>query len=281
MLDKNRLFALSELELGGNVMDDAQFIVLASRVEDFIDGFPEKEAEIKIYLREKNYEALVQGLSATRNTLLEIYAMRLAGECLRQIDRIKEATAGAEHTRIEEDLLILMKNISMLSIDIQMEKLQEEKEAGAAADASPDQPDQPAPAPPPPPLPPPRPPRTGPANILAVDDSAFFLHSLKTHLKGSPYKLTCVNSGADALGFLGKNHADLFILDIDMPQMNGYELAENIRKAGHTAPIIFLTSNAHRISVIKAGQAGASDFILKPIDRAMLLQRINKNIGGS
>ena len=112
--------------------------------------------------------------------------------------------------------------------------------------------------------------------ILAVDDADIVLHVLNAFLRGSPYKLTSAASGETALNFLQKYRPDLFILDIEMPDMDGYELAQKIRANGHTAPIIFLTGNSTEESIIKALQVGAADFIAKPISKAKLLERIAK-----
>ena len=115
-------------------------------------------------------------------------------------------------------------------------------------------------------------------SILAVDDTEFFLNTLKTILQDTPYRLTCITSGRVALNFLQKNRPDLFILDIDMPEMNGYELARKIRECGHQAPIIFLTGSSTRDSVEKALEVGAADFIIKQIRKMQILDRINKFI---
>ncbi|MDR0516439.1 MAG: response regulator [Fibromonadaceae bacterium] len=115
-------------------------------------------------------------------------------------------------------------------------------------------------------------------NILAVDDAELILHVLRTFLKDTEYKLTCTTSSKIALNFLQKSKPDLFILDIDMPEMNGYELAMKIRDCGQQAPIIFLTGNTSQESVEKALMVGASDFIAKPISKTRLLERIAKFI---
>ncbi len=109
--------------------------------------------------------------------------------------------------------------------------------------------------------------------ILAVDDSDIILHVLTAFLRGQ-YKLTSTDSGKIALTLLKKLRPDLFILDIDMPEMSGFELALKIRASGQTAPIIFLTGNSTEESIIKALQVGASDFIAKPICKEKLLERI-------
>jgi DNA-binding response OmpR family regulator len=112
--------------------------------------------------------------------------------------------------------------------------------------------------------------------ILAVDDVSMFLQTLKMHLQDSPYKLVCVSSGEDALKFIDKKTPDLFILDWEMPKMNGYQLATLIKARGETAPIIFLTGNSDKESVVKALSIGAADFIIKPINKEQVLDRISK-----
>lgn len=112
--------------------------------------------------------------------------------------------------------------------------------------------------------------------ILAVDDASFLLQTLKMHLSETPYKLVCVTSGADALRFVEKRVPDLYILDVEMPEMDGYELALELMERGKSAPIIFLTGNSDKESVAKALSVGASDFIIKPINKEQVLSRISK-----
>jgi CheY-like chemotaxis protein len=116
-------------------------------------------------------------------------------------------------------------------------------------------------------------------NILAVDDTAFFLTLLKNSLQDTDYKLTCVISGKDALKYLEKHQPDLFLLDIEMPEMNGYELAAKIKETKCKAPIIFLTGNTEGEYSTNAVKAGAVDFIVKPMDKKNLIEKIKKYIG--
>ena len=97
-------------------------------------------------------------------------------------------------------------------------------------------------------------------------------------IQNTPFKITCVNSGEAALHYLETHQPDLFILDIEMPEMNGYELAEKIRERGQKAPIIFLTGNFSVAYVKRAVEAGAADFITKPINKNHVLNRIKKHI---
>ncbi|MCL2068802.1 MAG: response regulator [Oscillospiraceae bacterium] len=114
--------------------------------------------------------------------------------------------------------------------------------------------------------------------ILAVDDVSVFLKSLTMQLKNHPYDLMCTSSAKFALRYLQANRPDLFILDIEMPDINGFELAEKIRELGHTAPIIFLTGESHKDSIVKALQIGVADYILKPFHKEQLLEKIEKHI---
>jgi CheY-like chemotaxis protein len=78
--------------------------------------------------------------------------------------------------------------------------------------------------------------------------------------------------------YLEKHHPDLFLLDIEMPEMNGYELAARIRKNGEKAKIVFLTGNAKKENVMKAVEAGAADFIVKPVSKEGVLAKITMYI---
>ncbi|MDR0320364.1 MAG: response regulator [Treponema sp.] len=113
-------------------------------------------------------------------------------------------------------------------------------------------------------------------SILAVDDTPLSLNLLKVALQTTEYKITCVNSGRLALRFIKRNNPDLFLLDIEMPEMDGYELAKKIKESGQIAPVIFLTASATKGCVKKAAEAGAVDYIVKPIDSRKLLAKIKK-----
>ena len=114
--------------------------------------------------------------------------------------------------------------------------------------------------------------------ILAVDNAMMFLSTLKRLLEGEPYELCCETSGENALKFLESNRPDLILLDIEMPDMDGYELAQKIKRIGQTAPILFITANSDKEYVDKAKQAGASGLLVKPLRRAQLMEKIKEFI---
>jgi len=205
---------------------------------------------------EKDFFSFSGCLSDIRDMLILIRADELAEECLKLINGL----STIKYEKVEARMTFLLSVLTMLSIDIQMAVYKDEEDGEPllcdAADLQ----------------------EGWKKRILAVDDNAFFLDTLKHALQETDYKLTCVNSGITALRFLQNNSPDLFILDIDMPEMNGYELAQKIRAYGKKAPIIFLTGNATQEYVIKAINAGAADFIVKPITQKHVIERIDKSL---
>lgn len=112
-------------------------------------------------------------------------------------------------------------------------------------------------------------------SIVAVDDSRIVLQSLEGILSGS-YEFRGFTKAERALAYVGMYPPSLIILDIDMPEMNGYELLEKIMEKQELrgTPSIFLTSNNLKDNVIKAAAYGADDYVLKPVDREVLIGKI-------
>ncbi len=112
--------------------------------------------------------------------------------------------------------------------------------------------------------------------IVAVDDSGIILKML-TKVLGEKYDLHAFSGGKRALQFLKDRTPDLIILDIDMPEINGYEMLKMIKEREHlqNVPVIFLTSNGDKSHVIKAVAGGAKDYVVKPIDEEILLEKVH------
>ena len=111
--------------------------------------------------------------------------------------------------------------------------------------------------------------------VLAVDDMPEILSFVNNAIKDN-YKVIPVPSGRAALAALKAHTPDLFILDIEMPEMDGFELAAAIRTMPEHAktPIIFLTGNSNRSYITKAMQVGADEFIIKPASHGYLLAKV-------
>ncbi|MCL2049577.1 MAG: response regulator [Defluviitaleaceae bacterium] len=111
--------------------------------------------------------------------------------------------------------------------------------------------------------------------ILAVDDRPEILTTVNAALQNH-FKTLCAPSGKVALKVIEKQDIKLFILDIEMPEMNGFELTEKIRKMENhkDTPILFLTANSSRERIQRAIQLGISDFIVKPAYSETLLSKV-------
>ena len=278
MTIREQLLGISELNINKKLinMNDNQLDEYIRKLKSFAENFPAKEANLKNAFEKKDYDSFSEGFASLRDMLMYIQADDLAAECLKLIDEL----VVAKYEKVEAHMTYLLSLLTMLSIDIQMAVYKDEYSQQSSSSATQSQvPETSAqeqhrtenrsealqcPA------------KEG--NILAVDDNAFFLDILKKALQNTGYRLTCVNSGIAALKFLEIHTPDLFILDIEMPEMDGYELARKIRACGKNAPILFLTGNATIEYVAKSIKAGAADFIVKPITQKQVLERIAKFI---
>jgi len=111
--------------------------------------------------------------------------------------------------------------------------------------------------------------------ILAVDDMPEILSFVNNALKNN-YKILAAPSAKAALKIMETQKPDLFILDIDMPEMDGFELATRIRQSPDhaTTPIIFLTGNSSREHITTATMVGGNEFIVKPATHEYLLTKV-------
>ena len=120
------------------------------------------------------------------------------------------------------------------------------------------------------------------SQIVAVDDSPIILRMIE-RMMGDFYELHLFSSGARALQYLKDKDRtpDLIILDIEMPEMDGYDVLEQINKVEHlkNVPVIFLTSNNNRDHVLKAVADGAKDYVIKPVEEVVLLNKIHTLLG--
>ena len=221
-----------------------------------VDNYPLLEENARNALTSRNFDELTVQLAEICDMLSQINAEEMGRECISQLETVKNSDAPFKD--LENYVVEFLKTVSALSIDLQLVVYQDGEGPGSLSEIGSAV--------------------AGKNTILAVDDRHFFLSSIKTMLQNTGYKATCINSGAAALNFLKNNRPGLFILDIEMPEMDGYELADRIREAGHTSPIIFLTGNSKKENVVKALKAGAADFLVKPVTKSHLLERIGKYI---
>lgn len=119
-----------------------------------------------------------------------------------------------------------------------------------------------------------------PPAILIVDDNPQNLQVLGKILMGNNYKIEFATSGEAALDWLTTNQFDLILLDINMPGMDGFEVCRKIRSnpAMNNVPVIFLSADTDRESILKGFETGAQDYITKPFDSRELLSRVRTHL---
>lgn len=110
--------------------------------------------------------------------------------------------------------------------------------------------------------------------ILLVDDETMMLDLLTLYISPAGYSCVKKESAIDALKYLESNSVDLILLDIMMPEMDGWEACQEIRKHWDT-PIIMLTALEEKSDIVKGLQIGADDYVSKPFDEEELLARID------
>lgn len=111
------------------------------------------------------------------------------------------------------------------------------------------------------------------ARILIVDDDKNICQLLKLYLSREGFDLIFAHDGSNALDALGSNDIDLIILDIMLPQINGWEVCELIRKES-TIPVIMLTARNLVEDKIQGFDIGADDYIVKPFDPKEVVARV-------
>lgn len=111
-------------------------------------------------------------------------------------------------------------------------------------------------------------------NILLVEDDLSLGYLLSEYLGMKGFSLTWVKSGNEALKLINSDIFDLAILDVMMPDIDGFELAKRIKNQFTTLPFMFLTARSMKIDVLKGFSIGAVDYIKKPIDEEELVARI-------
>jgi len=113
-------------------------------------------------------------------------------------------------------------------------------------------------------------------NILLLEDDELFSLSLIDYLEEfSEVNITHASNSNTMLELIYENRYDLYLLDINLPDINGLDLLKEIRNATDETPTIFLTSYKDKETLTKGFENGADDFLTKPFDMDELILRIN------
>ncbi|QAV21887.1 two-component system sensor histidine kinase RcsC [Proteus hauseri] len=114
--------------------------------------------------------------------------------------------------------------------------------------------------------------------VLIVDDHPINRLLLTDQLKKIGFDTATAEDGCDALEFIAKNSIDIILTDVNMPNMNGYQLATHVRQMGSSIPIIGVTANAIAEEKQRCIDAGMDDCVSKPVSLIILKEALLKNI---
>ena len=116
--------------------------------------------------------------------------------------------------------------------------------------------------------------RKGP-RILIVDDEPNIRELLSTSLRFAGFGVRAVGNGAQTISAVLEEEPDLIILDVMLPDMNGFSVTKRLRTAGYTAPIIFLTAKDDTEDKVEGLNVGGDDYVTKPFSLDEIIARIN------
>lgn len=110
--------------------------------------------------------------------------------------------------------------------------------------------------------------------ILVVEDNKNLRKLMTTYLKKNNYETLEAEDGQEALDIIDKNHVDLIISDIMMPNMDGYELVKELRTANYMLPILMVTAKESIDDKREGFLSGVDDYMVKPIDMDEMVLRV-------
>ncbi|MBO5339322.1 MAG: response regulator transcription factor [Clostridia bacterium] len=111
-------------------------------------------------------------------------------------------------------------------------------------------------------------------NILVVDDDSNIRMFLQAVLENAGYGVLTATNGKHALDVMDREHIDLVVLDVMMPEMDGYEFTKTLREADNNLPILMVSAKQLPQDKHKGFIVGTDDYITKPIDDEEMLYRI-------
>ncbi len=118
-------------------------------------------------------------------------------------------------------------------------------------------------------------------SLLIVDDDINLCEALSDELSEVGYKVASVTNADAALQYISKNKIDLILLDLKMPEKDGFYVLNKLRETGENVKVIVLTAYADIKSAIDSAKLGAADFVSKPYDLDELIITIRKVLQNS
>lgn len=116
-------------------------------------------------------------------------------------------------------------------------------------------------------------------SVLLIEDEWQLAQIVKDSLETRGFDMLCAADGREGLRVYREKRPDVIVLDIMMPNMDGFSFAEEVRKADKQTPIIFLTAKSQTADVIKGFETGGNDYLKKPFSMDELIVRIRALLG--
>lgn len=113
------------------------------------------------------------------------------------------------------------------------------------------------------------------AKILLVEDDTTLGYILQEYLEMKDFSVQWTKNGIEGLRALRNTSFDLCVLDVMMPEMDGFTMADKMRSEGYSIPLLFLTAKSLKVDVLKGFSLGADDYIIKPVEEEELVARIH------
>lgn len=110
--------------------------------------------------------------------------------------------------------------------------------------------------------------------VLIVEDEEALAHGLMLNLRRKQYRPELAHNGREALEKAAAGRFDLILLDVRLPEIDGFEVCQRLRAAGDFTPILILTARNQPDDIVYGLKLGADDYVVKPFDLAELLARI-------
>lgn len=117
-----------------------------------------------------------------------------------------------------------------------------------------------------------------PPKILVVEDDPSILRGLELNLQLEGFHTLIASDGAQALELAQGGDIDLVVLDIMLPQLNGYQVCQRLRAGGNDVPVILLSAKNAEMDIVMGLELGADDYVMKPFRVAELLARVKAHL---
>ncbi len=120
---------------------------------------------------------------------------------------------------------------------------------------------------------------TRPLHVLLVDDNPKALEPLEIRLKALGHRTTLAHNGEIAIAMVERDPPDVIVMDVTMPELNGYQACRAIKRIAPKIPVLILTGKTEAADRFWAFQSGADEFLNKPVDPAVVVKTIAALLG--